>query len=191
MTRVLAIIRMALIAAFVCTTAARATEAGDPLPAQAQVGVPLFDCYAMNSAWGFTLSGKLIDADGTIYSYGRRGEAWLARPAAEQGASYYTEAALREKFTDARRSGSVDAAVLAEKSKLIEAAGAGKLSIADGGARDAGSSGCHAYVRDTSARRYRDIDLGSDAGVSDQRSVNDAPAAEQLLTWLRSIGVAR
>jgi hypothetical protein len=74
---------------------------------------------------------------------------------------------------------------------LIDAAGAGKLAVADSGARDAGSSSCHAYVHDAARKRYRDIELGSDGGVSDMRTTNDAPAAQQLLKWLRSVGVAQ
>ncbi|HZX90266.1 MAG TPA: hypothetical protein VFE67_06460, partial [Rudaea sp.] len=83
------------------------------------------------------------------------------------------------------------AAALAENKALIDAAGSGKLTIADGGARDAGSSGCHAYVHDAAHKRYRDIELGSDGGVSDMRTTNDAPEAQQLLKWLRSVGVAK
>jgi len=153
--------------------------------------VPLFDCFAMNSAWGFTLSGKVIDTDGNIFSYGRRGKAWLAIPVADQGAKYYAEADLQDKFSDARRAGNVDAEALTSNSALIDAAGAGKLAVTDGGARDAGSSSCHAYVHDATHKRYRDIELGSDGGVSDVRTTNDAPEAQQLLKWLRSVGVAQ
>ena len=171
--------------------AASAADPGSPAPAPEQTIVPLFDCYRTNSAWGFALSGKVIDSDGNIYSYGRRGKAWLATPVKEQGGSYYADAELQEKFTGARRAESVDASALAEKTALIEAAGLGKLTIADGGARDAGYSGCHAYVRDAARRRYRDVDLGSDGGVNDMRTTNDAAAAHALLRWLRSIGVAQ
>jgi hypothetical protein len=151
----------------------------------------VFDCFAMNSAWGFTLSGKLIDVDGKVFSYGRHGKAWLAIPVMEGSAKYYSDADLQDKFSDARRTGQIDAAALAANTALIGAAGAGKLAIADGGARDAGSSGCHAYVPDAARKRYRDIELGTDGGVSDMRTTNDAPEAQQLLKWLRSVGVAQ
>lgn len=169
---------------------ADAGSTGDPT--QAQRIVPLFDCYRTNSAWGFTLSGKVIDADGSVFSYGGRDQAWLATPVKEQGATYYAERDLLEKFSARQRTGSVDAAALSTNTQLIEAAGAGKLSVAGGsGARDAGYSGCHAYVRDTAHARYRDVDLGSDGGVNDVRTANDAPAAQDLLRWLRSVGVAQ
>jgi hypothetical protein len=177
---------------FATIAAAASAPASDgDKAASAPAPVPVFDCFAMNSAWGFTLSGKFIDTEGNIFSYGRRGKAWLATPVAEQDAKYYAEADLQEKFDDARRTGQVDAAALASNSALIDAAGAGKLTITDGGARDAGSSGCHAYVHDAARKRYRDIELGTDGGVSDMRTTNDAPEAQQLLKWLRSVSVAK
>jgi len=183
------IIALALSAALAAGTPAQAGDAETPVAAQTLV--PLFDCFAMNSAWGFTLSGKLIDAGGNVFSYGRRGKAWLAMPVMEGSAKYYSEADLQDKSSDARRTGQIDAATLAANTALIDAAGAGKLAVADGGARDAGSSGCHAYVHDAARKRYRDIELGSDGGVSDTRITNDAPAAQQLLKWLSSVGVAQ
>ena len=190
MTVLRSIIGVALAAALAAAGSARAGET--EAAAGAQAPVPVFDCFAMNSAWGFTLSGKLIDSDGNVFSYGRRGKAWLVTPATEGSAKYYSEADLQDKFSDARRAGQqIDAAALARNQALIDAAGSGKLSVADGGARDAGSSGCHAYVHDAARERYRDIELGSDKGVSDVRTINDAPEAQQLLKWLQSIGVAK
>ena len=183
------IIALALSAALAAVASAQADDA--EAPATAQTLVPVFDCFAMNSAWGFTLSGKLVDVDGNVFSYGRRGKAWLAMPVMEGSAKYYSETDLQDKFSDARRTGHVDAAVLAGNTALIDAAGAGKLAVADGGARDAGSSGCHAYVHDAARKRYRDIELGSDGGVSDMRTTNEAAEAQQLLKWLRSVGVAQ
>jgi hypothetical protein len=183
------IIALALSAAFAATGFAQATDGEKPATAQALV--PVFDCFAMNSAWGFTLSGKLIDTSGNVFRYGRHGKAWLAMPVVEGKSKYYSEADLQEKFSDARRTGQVEAATLAENTALIDAAGAGKVGIEDGGARDAGSSSCHAYVHDATHKRYRDIELGSDGGVNDMRTTNDAAEAQQLLKWLRSVGVAQ
>ena len=184
------IIAMALSAAFAAASASSPAGGGKE-PATALAIVPLFDCFAMNSAWGFTLSGKLIDVDGNLFSYGRRGKAWLAVPVTEGSAKYYSEADLQDKFSDARRTGQVDAAALAANAALIDAAGSGKLAGADGGARDAGSSTCHAYVHDATRKRYRDIELGTDGGVSDMRTTNDAPEAQRLLKWLSAVDVAR
>jgi len=183
------IVCVTIAAAFAAAASARADDVDTAATAQALV--PVFDCFAMNSAWGFTLSGKVIDTDGNVFSYGRRGKAWLVVPVTEGGAKYYSEADLQDKFSDARRTGQVDAAALAENKALIDAAGSGKLAVTDGGARDAGSSSCHAYVHDAARKRYRDIELGSDGGVSDIRTKNDAPEAQRLLDWLRSVGVAQ
>jgi hypothetical protein len=152
--------------------------------------VPVFDCYQTNSAWGFTLSGKVVDAKGSIWSYGRRGKAWLPTRTAHEP-TLLKAADLHEKYDDAKRVGNIDATLLQQKSALLAAAAAGKISVADTGARDAGSSSCHAYIRDEARDAYRDVELGSDGGVSDMRVTNSAVEAPQLLDWLRSIGVAR
>ena len=182
--------------AFRVASARSAAADEPPAPAQkpaetaASTLVPLFDCYRTNSAWGYTLSGRLIDVDGRLWTYGRRGKAWLPQAMEDAGVRFYPAADLLEKYTDAQQSGSVDAATLAEKSKLIADAAAGQMVPEDSGVRDAGYSGCHAYVRNAAHRGYRDVDLGSDGGVNDTRVKNDSEAAQQLLAWLRSIKVA-
>jgi hypothetical protein len=160
-------------------------------PASAPAITPVFDCFHINSAWGFSLAGKFIDSDGTIYSYRKTKSAWLPHEIVENGVRYLTEADLQAKYVEREKSGSIDAKTLADKNALIEAAANGKLVREDGGARDAGSSSCHAYIRDAAKARYRDIDLGSDGGVNDVRSRNDAAQAQDLLVWLKSVGVAR
>jgi hypothetical protein len=160
-------------------------------PAYAAAIVPRFDCFAANSAWGHTLSGKVVDASGTIWSYGHRGQAWLPSVEREGGAAYLPAAELRAKYAQAHAGGSVAADVLQQKIALVAAAAAGAVTRSDTGVRDAGSSTCHAYVEDTAHARYRDVELGSDGGVADERVANAAPEAAQLLEWLRSIGVAR
>ena len=152
---------------------------------------PVFDCYQANSAWGYSLSGKVIDRDGKIWSYGKRGKAWLPALVKEGDAVYLTAADLQGKFADAKVAGNVDAKALADNSALITKAAEGKLTQTDTGTRDAGSSTCHAYVHDEARQRYRDIELGSDGGVCDMRIANDAVEAQTLLTWLKSAGVAK
>ncbi len=169
------------------TTAAAATTATS---AAAAID-PVFDCFHTNSAWGFTLSGKVIDHDGIIYTYGQRGKAWLQALTKDNAAKWLKATELQSKFVDAQRVGSVDAKTLEEKSALIVKAAQGKVAQADTGVRDAGTSSCHAYIRNESQGRYRDIELGSDAGVSDARISNDSPASAELLEWLKSVSVAR
>jgi hypothetical protein len=169
-------------------------DAAEPAPTASEnpatVLEPVFDCYHANSAWGFTLSGKVIDNQGKIWSYGKHGQAWQPAPAKDGGAVYLTAKMLHAKFVEPKEAGSVDAKALQENCELIAKAGKGTLTRADTGVRDAGTSACHAYIRDAANERYQDIDLGSDNGVSDVRNSNDAPEAKVLLTWLQSVGVA-
>ena len=152
---------------------------------------PVFDCYHVNSAWGYILAGKVIDAEGTIWNYGKRGKAWLPALVKEGDAVYLTTADLQAKFAEPTKAGHVDAKTLADNSALIAKAAQGKLTQTDTGTRDAGSSTCHAYIHAEAQQRYRDIELGTDGGVSDMRVANDAAEAQTLLTWLKSAGIAK
>jgi hypothetical protein len=152
---------------------------------------PVFDCYHTNSAWGFSLSGKVIDSKGKVWSYGKRGQAWLPTLIKEGDVVFLTAKDLQAKFVEPKETGSVDAKALTDNAALIAKAAQGKLTQADTGTRDAGASTCHAYIHDEAERRYRDIDLGSDGGVSDMRDTNSAAEAQTLLTWLKSVGVAK
>lgn len=180
-----------IFAATLAPLSALAQTPASAQPASAPAVTPVFDCFHINFAWGFSLAGKLVDSDGTIYSYRKTKPAWLPHEVVENGVRYLSEADLQAKYAEREKSGNIDAKTLAEKTALIDAAGKGKVVHEDGGARDAGSSSCHAYVRDAAKARYRDVDLGSDGGVNDVRSRNDAAPAQDLLTWLKSAGVAR
>jgi hypothetical protein len=151
---------------------------------------PVFDCFRVNTAWGFALSGTMVDRSGGIYRYSTRGKGWAPPSTQVDGATYYRDADLRAKFADAKGDGSVDAQALAENAALIVKSAEGRIQRADTGTRDAGSSTCHAYIHDETRQRYRDVELGSDGGVSDMRDSNDAAAAQTLLMWLKSIDVA-
>lgn len=168
-----------------------AAHAAEPPSAPAAAILePVFDCYRANSAWGFTLSGKIIDNKGKIWSYGKHGQAWQPTLAKDGRSVYLTAQMLAAKFVEPKEVGSVDAKALRDNSELIARAGEGTLAQADTGVRDAGTSACHAYIHDQANQRYQDVDLGSDNGVSDMRNTNDAPEAQLLLTWLKSVGVA-
>jgi len=151
---------------------------------------PVFDCYRTNSAWGLAYSGKVIDRDGWILSYGARDKA-LPEPRRSDGHKLYDAAELQAKYADGTRGNRIEAGALAEHVALIEKASAGKIVSTYTGVRDAGTSTCHAYIFDAAAKRYRDVELGSDEGVADQRVSNDAAEAQALLQWLRASGVAR
>ena len=178
-----------------CVTAFAQEASTQTVPAQTAVSLPaaspVFDCYAINFAWGFAMSGKFINSDGAIYSYRKTKQSWLAHDITENAIRYISDADLQAKYVEREKSGSVDAQTLTGKTALIDPASKGNVVQMDGGARDAGSSSCHAYVHDAAKARYRDVDLGSDGGVSDMRTKNDAPQAQDLLIWLKSIGVAK
>lgn len=178
------------------TACGHATEPAPPatpastVPAAATLD-PVFDCFHTNSAWGYTLSGKLIDSKGKIWSYGKRGKAWLPALVKDGDAVYLTTADLQVKFAEPKEAGNVDAKALADNAALIIKAAEGKLDQTDTGTRDAGTSTCHAYIHDETQQRYRDIELGTDGGVSDMHIANAASEAQTLLTWLKSVGVAK
>jgi len=175
----------------IVTIAINACAAEAPVSTANPAGIePVFDCYQTNSAWGFTLSGKVIDSKGTVWSYGKRGQAWLPTRIKQGDASYLTAKDLLVKFVDAKQISNIEAKALADNLALIAAAAEGKVTQADTGTRDAGTSDCHAYIYDAGKQRYRDIELGSDGGVSDMRYTNAAAEAQTLLTWLKSVGVA-
>ncbi|MEO8802356.1 MAG: hypothetical protein ABI304_01835 [Rudaea sp.] len=178
-------------------------HAAPPTPAATQQAVPtaatspaahpaepVFDCYRMNSAWGFMLAGAMIDSTGAIYRYRIQGKPWAPTPEKVDGKNWLRAADLQAKFANAKQDGSVDAKALQENSALIVNAASGTLKSTDAGARDAGTSTCHAYIHDAVGQRYRDVELGSDGGVADSRMSNDAAAAQTLLAWLKSVNVA-
>ena len=180
-----------ILAAALAPLPAFAQTSASAQPAATPAITPVFDCFHLNSAWGFSLAGKFIDSTGTIYSYRKTKPAWLPREVVENGIPYLSDADLQAKYAERETTGSIDTKTLAEKIALIETAATGKVVSEDGGARDAGSSSCHAYVRDAAKARYRDVDLGSDGGVNDVRTKNDAAQAQDLLAWLKSAGVAK
>jgi len=173
----------ALAGASVDGKAAEATPPAAPID-------PVFDCYAANSAWGLSYSGKVVDRSGRIWTYRARGKT-LPAAAGDNGRSHFKASELAAKFAGATAAGRVDAKILAEHSALIDKAAAGKVTSVETGVRDAGTSTCHAYVFDAKTKRYRDVDLGSDGGVTDRRLLNDAPEAKALIDWLRTVDVAR
>ncbi|MGA9335633.1 MAG: hypothetical protein WBV39_15240 [Rudaea sp.] len=184
----------ALVAAAISAAAAPPTQGATPATAStvaARSLDPVFDCYRMNSAWGFMLAGAMIDSGGTIYRYHIQGKPWAPTPKRIDGIDWFKAADLRTKFASAKADGSVGANALKENIALIAKAATGKVQDSDTGVRDAGTSTCHAYIHDAAGQRYRDVELGSDGGVADSRTGNDAPAAQTLLGWLRSVNVAR
>ena len=177
----------ALLLSLVLSAAADATPAAN---ADEPAIEPAFECFRLNYAWGFSLAGSVVDRDGKIYRYHSRERERTPLAIRDGSGVFYAAADLRHKFEHPERGGSTDAATIDAKLALAAQAAAGALTTVATGTRDAGSSSCHAYLADAAGTRYRDVELGSDGGVADTRTSNDADAARELLDWLRSIGVA-
>lgn len=176
---------------FLLLTVLLLAAAGDaPPPAAAAAVDPAFECYRLNYAWGFSLAGSVVDRNGTIWRYRLRERDRSPAPIRDGAHVSYAAADLRGKFERAERSGAVDAATVDAKLALAARAADGAVTTSDTGTRDAGMSTCHAYLADAGGARYRDVELGSDGAVADARTRNDAAAAQELLDWLRTIGVA-
>jgi hypothetical protein len=181
---------LAFVAAVVVAATAEPQATGQDSASSAAALDPLFDCYRANSAWGLTYSGKVMNRNGQVWSYSARGKA-LPVPHKESGLTWYKAADLIAKYAGSTPAERLEAGALAEHAALIEKAAAGNVASTDTGVRDAGTSTCHAYLFDAAGKRYRDVELGSDGGVGDQRISNDATEAQTLLQWLRASAVAR
>ncbi len=151
---------------------------------------PVFECYRVNTAWGFVMSGAAIGRDGVIVRYSLRDMALRPTPQKEGGATYYDSSNLRAHFAGATTSNKIDPDQLRNNLALVDDAIKGNISASLTGVRDAGVSTCHAYILDAGANRYRDVELGSDGAVSDMRFENDSKAAATLRDWLMSVGIA-
>ena len=151
---------------------------------------PIFECYRVNTAWGFAMSGAAVGRDGEIVHYSLRDKDLRPTPQNEAGVTYYEPSNLRAHLAGAATSTTIDAGQLRDNLALVADAAKGNVSTSPTGVRDAGVSTCHAYILDAGANRYRDVELGSDGAVSDMRFENDAKAAAMLREWLASVGVA-
>ncbi len=152
--------------------------------------IPAFECVRVNSAWGFTISGTALGTDGRIVTYKSHQRDFRAVRRQNGSDSIVDAAALAKQFARATLRGSIEAASVQEHLTSAAAAAGTPLERTETGARDAGSSACHAYIAMSDAEHYRDVDLGSDGGAADFRLLNPSPAAKAALEWLKSVGVA-
>jgi hypothetical protein len=154
---------------------------------ETHTGKYLFDCYAVNYAWGFSLSGYYVDDAGTVYRYQRDGARWLPTTAPEHGRPAYSAADLQAKYRDARAVAHVDATTLQQKTAQIERAAAGAVTRSAKGA-DQGRQACVAYLVSTQTGNYLEIVLNAEGDVPER---NAAREAQELLQWLRSLDTAK
>jgi len=188
--RLVVLAALALATNALAASAADDAKANEAAPSSAAAIGPVFECYRVNTAWGFSMAGAMIDRDGNIYRYriaSKDPRPLFADPGTE---NYWPAAALQARFAQSQRSGSVDGGALAANVALVSRTVEGKVARTDTGVRDAGSSICHAYVLEPRGQRYRDVVLGSDDAVADFRLTNAAPEAKTIIDWLRSVNVA-
>ena len=156
-----------------------------PKPIAMNFGQVLFDCYYVNFAWGYTLSGYYVDRDGAIVRYDRGDDPWL--PESIQGEPNVIPAAdLEEKFRKQTPVGEVPSDLLVEKMALGVRAAGGEISQ-EQVAADAGWSGCVLYQYHTQLDGYSEIPLGAGG---DFLIRNNAPEAQELLRWLQGLDTA-
>ena len=74
--------------------AATAVLAQDPAP----IGAPVFDCYHVNRAWGFLLTGTVIDDRGRMFNYRSANRAVIPAAAADSTPAFIADADLARRF---------------------------------------------------------------------------------------------
>ncbi len=139
----------------------------------------LFDCYRVQSAWGYLVSGWLITAEGEVYQYRYRGV-----PLPGIGDRRSDRTLLERKWHDRHRVGSVPRDELQVHFAQVEAAARGSIVRRSTGSRDAGHSLCVAMQ--WRGDGYNHVVLGS-LPPSDIEVVNVAPAGTALRDWLSEI----
>jgi hypothetical protein len=158
-----------------------------PPPAAVEIsfGKVLFDCYYVNFAWGYTLSGYYIDQEGGVIRYDRGDDPW--QPESLQTEPFvFSSADLEMKFKNQSRVGEVASDLLQEKLALAGRAAAGEISQ-EQVAADAGWSGCVLYHYHPDLDGYSEIPLGAGG---DFLIRNSAPEARELLGWLQGLDTA-
>jgi hypothetical protein len=158
----------------------------NPQPVEISLGQVLFDCYYVNFAWGYTLSGYFINQDGMIVRYDRGKDPWLPESIQEEPGVVSTTD-LNEKFKNQEQVGTVDPTILAQKIELVYAAAVGIITQ-EQMAADAGWSGCVLYRYHPELDGYSEIPLGAGG---DFLVRNSAPEAQELLRWLQDLNTAQ
>lgn len=139
----------------------------------------LFDCFRVDMEWGYRLDGIYIDSDGTVWRYDRS-EPWFP---SEQLPTVVSERDLLQKYQNAKRVGTIDAATLTRMVALIEPAGSGRV-IRETTPYERSGNLDAAYRFDTRQRRYDLVFLnGGGAWVAR----NFSPEAAELQIWLDSV----
>lgn len=152
-----------------------------------QIGEFVFDCYDVNYAWGYRLSGFFIDRLGKVYRYRLSGTPWKPKLLRQGSSLYYAAAELVSKFTNKTLWTNIDATVMQDKIALIDNAATGAVTYRNMRGADQGRNVCIAYRYVANKNLYEQIELGS-YGATQIQTANAAPEAQALLQWLATIG---
>lgn len=172
---------ISLTALVSCSTEqAKVKVHSEPLPLSNEI---VFDCFSINHAWGYQMSGFFIDRQGMVYRYKRKGAAWHPKPILLEKQRYYEEKDLAGKFTDKSLVARMDSSSLQSKIALIDSADLGSVTRAKQKGADAGQSLCLAYLYGKDKYLYRPVALGS-YGATKNTIINNSPEAQALLKWL-------
>lgn len=167
---------LALVGCAACST----KNDADKLLDREVTGQVLFETYTVEMTWGYKLSGRYIDADGTVWAYEQSGTPWYAEHVM---AGELTERDLLTKHKDPRQIGTVDRARLRDMARLIKPASRGMVTHAAGSSVGDGSLEV-AYLYDPQQSVYEEIIL---AGQGNRVASNSAPEARVLLDYLREV----
>jgi hypothetical protein len=145
----------------------------------------LFEQSRVNYAWGASVTGAYVTAQGQVFTYNYFG----TTPG--DGAMPYTElvAGMTEeqvtgKFgSNPQLVATVEPNLLLSKFALVGAARAGTL-LSQGGCADYGMDRYVGYLYDAATTKYYPVPLGTDG---DWSALNTAPEGDLLIEWLRSL----
>jgi hypothetical protein len=172
---------LSLTALVSCSTEqAKVKVYSEPLPLSNEI---IFDCFSINHAWGYQMSGFYIDRQGMVYRYKRKGAAWHPKAILLEKQRYYEVKDLAAKFTEKSWVARMDSASLQSKIALIDTADSGSVTRAKQKGADAGQSLCLAYRYGKDKNLYQPVALGS-YGATKNTIVNNSPKAQSLLKWL-------
>lgn len=144
------------------------------------IGRYVFEVYEENYSWSHTLRGFVIESDGSVHTYDHSSERWVPQ---QNRAGRLSAADLAEKFSGSKNQLTLAADEVRAKAQLLPMVARGTLTRSSQ-ARDRGRFAYVGYIYDAERDNYRAVVIGADG---DWLETNTAPAAQELLTWLKEV----
>jgi hypothetical protein len=143
-------------------------------------GAVLLEVELVNYAWVPTFKGFVVEADGKIHSYDRKGATWTEQDS-------YTPGQLDEKFAPNRALVTTRPTnEVADVANKVAALPNDNLSAPKMVCADAGTLTYRAYKYDAAAARYTPVLLRMEG---DRAQQNTSAAAQDLISYVRSLGL--